>query len=155
MLTIPSWLRYFWETGNVFSCKLRIKRKKNAERASLSIYLSLLLARRWIHLCISHMPCPILSGHSSYSCVQPHSDRFLALLSSRLAPFFSSPSPVFLSYLTGLWASFSISGISHSNHSQSFIPPSPPLTCHFCTLSLSHLLQAGFRYSASYTVVIS
>lgn len=93
----------------------------------LSIYLSLLLARCWIHLCISHKPCLILSGHSSYSCVQLHSDRSLALLSSHLAPFFfSSPSPVFLSYLAGLWASFSISRISHSNHSQSFMPSPPP-----------------------------
>lgn len=153
MLAVPCWLRRFWETDNLFSCKLRIKRKKNAERASLSSYLSLLLAHRWIHLCISHMPGPILSGHSSYPCVQPHSDLFLALLSSRLAPFFfSSPFLVFLSHLTGLWAFFSTSGISHSNHSQSFIPPYSHLPFLH---SLSLLLQAGFGYCARYVMVIS
>lgn len=53
----------------------------------LSIYLSLFLPHRWIYLCISPMSCLILSGRSSYSCVQLRSDHFLALLSSYRTPF--------------------------------------------------------------------
>lgn len=90
-------------------------RKMPRGHCYLSIYLSLFLPCRWIYLCISHLSCLILSGHSSYFRVQLHSHHFLSLLSSHLAPFFfSSPSPVFLSCQTGLWASLSISRISLS-----------------------------------------
>lgn len=117
----------------------------------LSIYLSLFLPRHWIYLCISPMSCLILSGRSSYSCVQPRSDCFLALLSSHLASFFfSSPPPVLLSYLTGLWASLSISRISYSYHSRAFIPSSSHLP--FVLAFLSACLDG---YSMRYAMGIS
>ena len=123
-------------------------RKMPRGHCYLSIYLSLFLPRCWIYRCISHTSFLILSGHSSYSCVQLHSDRFLAPLSSHIASFFSSPSPVFLSYLKGLWASLSISRISPSYHF--LLSPATPT----CFLILSCKL-AWMGHSKGYAMVTS
>lgn len=63
------------------------RRKMLRGHCYLSIYLSVCLPWFWIYLCISHMSCLVLFGHSSYSCVQLHSDLFHALLSYHSAPF--------------------------------------------------------------------
>ncbi len=55
MLTVPCWLRRFWETDNLFSCEERIKRKKNAERALVSIHLFISLSFPSLDLSL-HIP---------------------------------------------------------------------------------------------------
>lgn len=140
MLTVPCWLRRFWETDNLFSCEERIKRKKNAERALLSIHLFISLSSLSLDLSL-HIPhvlpysfwpfiiflCPTAFWSLPCSLVFPS-----FLLSSFLHHL-----PVFLSYLTGLWASLSTSRILHSYYSQSFIPPSlsPAIPTWFLSLS--------------------
>lgn len=53
MLTVPCWL--WWETNILFSCEKRIKRKKNAERALLSIHLFISLSSLSLDLSL-HIP---------------------------------------------------------------------------------------------------
>lgn len=55
MQNFPCWLRHFWETDNLFSCEERIKRKKNAERALLSIHLFVSLSSLSLNLSL-HFP---------------------------------------------------------------------------------------------------
>lgn len=97
---------------------------------AFAIYPSIYLfpSRRWIYLCIS--PCPALFFLAIHHI--PVSNRILIAFVSHLPPFFfSSPSSVFVSYLTGLWAYLSISRISYSYHSLSSLSP---LTCNSSSL---------------------
>lgn len=123
MLTVPCWLRRFWETDNLFSLRGEDQKEEKC-RKGIAIYPSICLSFFPDAGSISaYPPCPTVFFLAIHHI--PVSNHILiAPLSSHLVPFFFfSPSPVFLSNLTGRWASLSLSTISYLYHSQSFIPP--------------------------------
>lgn len=131
MLTVPCWLRHFWETDNLFSWKEKIKKKKNVDRPLVSIHLFISLSSLLLY-----PPCS-----ASFVLAVHHflvSNCILITFLHLCLPFF-----VFFLKLRGLLENFNLLPFLVFNPSL-LSPAIPPFTCSCWPGRIQHKLSCGY-----------